>query len=173
MADGARPKLEIVRGRRRTLPRPEDFVAGHHGVQGALFPEPKHGVLIFVYCGEVHEDEFLKTLEYARPSSVVDLRAAPRFDIGYLNRFTVFDVFEKLEINYVDIHSYAAGTSDPKRVLLNLVEVLRTVSVTRPIVFLLGAEQSSAATGNEVLRIMTDIGKEIDEVYEVPRLASI
>src|SRR6267154_686780 len=101
-----RAHLQIVPRTLRSEIGPRDFQAPLVGAQSNLFPAPRPGLLIFVYFPEVGEDEFRNVLQFAKPSSILELRNTPRFDIGRLNRQTVFQYFDREHATYVDLTSW-------------------------------------------------------------------
>src|SRR5260370_10518252 len=104
-----RKKFEVIRSAKRVRVRLEDFFSTDH--QTNLFPAPRPGLMIFVYFPDVTEEEFKATLQYAKPGSIIELRSAPRFDIGGLNRRLAFHAFEDQNSVYIDL----ALSSDSSR----------------------------------------------------------
>lgn len=72
------------------------------GEQRALFAAQSHRVVIFMNVSEVSDRDFRAVLEGTKGGALLDVRVAPRFDIGGLNRGKIFGLLEKLEIGYVD-----------------------------------------------------------------------
>jgi hypothetical protein len=60
-------------------------------------------MLVFVFFPLVSEREFRGAIEQMKPASIVDLRPAPRFDLGRLDRREALGIFEKIGARYVDI----------------------------------------------------------------------
>ena len=165
------PKLELVRGRRRTR--------GHAGglrirPQGLLFPLSRHGLVIFIYFPDVTEEEFRDTLEHARPSFILELRTSPRFDIGRLNRQMAFQAFRKQNAAYLDLTSPLMGKVDREFILSSVRRFLDTTrpSFDRPVVFLTNRMECGNDFRDRVLEIVTSLDSRASEVYEVPRFVS-
>lgn len=172
--DTTKPRLQLVRGRKRAEIRPEDFREPAPAPQGVLFPLPRHGLLIFIHFPDVTEEEFRNTLEQARPSFILELRASPRFDIGKLNRQLAFQTFRKQDAAYLDLTSSLMGKVDLESVLSSIRRFLDTTrpSFDRPIVFLMNRMESGGDFTDRVLDIMTRFDSKASEVYEVPRFVS-
>lgn len=166
------PKLEIVRGRRRAEVTPEDFL--EPGPQGLLFPLPRHGLVIFIHFPDVTEEEFRDTLEHARPSFILELRASPRFDIGRLNRHLAFQTFQRQNAAYLDLTSALMGKVDLEFMLSSVRRFLDTTrpSFDRPVVFLTNRMECGSDFMDRVLEIVTSFDSRASEVYEVPRFVS-
>lgn len=71
--------------------------------QGALLAYHQEALLILVDFDAVTEADFLQLVLNARPQFVIDLRVAPRFDVGLLNRRNVFALFEQISAKYIDL----------------------------------------------------------------------
>jgi hypothetical protein len=130
--------------------------------------------LIFIHFPDVTEEEFRNTLEHARPSFILELRASPRFDIGKLNRQLAFQTFQKQNAAYLDLTSSLMGEVDLESVLSNVGRFLNTTkpSFDRPIVFLVNRMECGGDFTDRVLDIMTRFDSRASEVYEVPRFVS-
>ena len=57
-----RPRLEIVPPPKRLSVSREDFLI-EPSPQAQLFPNPRHGLLIFIHFFDVTEQEFRETIE--------------------------------------------------------------------------------------------------------------
>lgn len=68
-----------------------------------LFAASDPSLLIFIDFTAIAEAEFLSLLVSSRPKIVVDARAAPRFDVGNLNRKLVFAMFRDIGSSYFDL----------------------------------------------------------------------
>lgn len=84
----------------------------------SLFATRDTSILIFADFDNLGEAEFLSFLVAASPKWIVDLRRAPRFDVGNLNRKLVFSFFEKEGSRYFDM-SGLLGASFAKDIRLN------------------------------------------------------
>lgn len=80
-------------------------------IQADLFPIAKPWLMIFTDVSEVSADSFVMLINEARPTFILDVRPAPRFDIGRLNRSRVFEIFEQNHIQYIDVAGLAGVTS--------------------------------------------------------------
>jgi hypothetical protein len=164
-----RPRLEIVRAARRAAISAGDFQ--DPGPQANLFPVPKRGLLIFVYFPDVTEQEFRETLECAKPSFVLELRSAPRFDIGKLNRQLAFQAFQTQGSRYLDLTSATMGKRDQEGVVSSLRGFLQSarVSLERPVMFLVNSSESDEDFTKRILDTVSSYKAGFSEVYEVPR----
>lgn len=98
-------KLEVDRDRIETA------LASTQGNQADLFPTAKPWLMIFTDVSELSADSFVRLINEARPTFILDVRPAPRFDIGRLNRNRVFEIFEQNHIQYIDVAGLAGVTS--------------------------------------------------------------
>jgi hypothetical protein len=60
----------------------------------------------------VSDEDFIRTLDFAKPGLIIDVRRFPRFDIGSLTRFKAFEQFSKRNIMYADC-GYGIGSLHP------------------------------------------------------------
>lgn len=58
---------------------------------------------MFIDFDAVSESDFLTAVLTGRPRIVLDLRLAPRFDLGTLNRRLVFSIFDQIGAQYYDV----------------------------------------------------------------------
>lgn len=70
--------------------------------QGTLFQIPSDRLLVFLNISTISDSMFMNILKGGM-LRVFDLRIAPRFDIGNLNRSRVFELFNQHHIDYFDI----------------------------------------------------------------------
>lgn len=70
--------------------------------QQVLFPANTRSLLVYIDFDRLDETEFRTLLSSLRPLSVLDLRRVPRFDLGSLNRRSVFQLFKEVALNYHD-----------------------------------------------------------------------
>ncbi|QUM73666.1 toll/interleukin-1 receptor domain-containing protein [Sphingopyxis granuli] len=68
-----------------------------------LFAASDPSLLVFIDFTAIAEAEFLSLLVSSRPKIVIDARAAPRFDVGNLNRKLVFSMFKDVGSSYFDL----------------------------------------------------------------------
>lgn len=71
----------------------------------------KPWLMIFTDVSELSADSFITLIDEARPTYILDVRPAPRFDIGRLNRGRVFEIFERNHIQYLDVAGLVGVTS--------------------------------------------------------------
>jgi hypothetical protein len=144
-----------------------------------LFPLPKRDLLIFLVFPLVTEDEFTKVLELAKPSTILELRRSPRFDIGHLNRQEAFRWFEAMQSKYYDLSS-ALSPEEPNPA--DPVQLVRTFlcraggQVAGPIMILLSDtsfEESAAENNlpNRIARLFASTSKHPWETVEIPQFA--
>src|SRR5688572_13373431 len=95
------PFLRIVRPKDARPLAAEDFAP--QTWQSNLFASTDPSQIIFVNVELLDERDFLTVLIASRMRFVIDLRQAPRFDIGSLNRRLVFGLFEKSAAKYIDV----------------------------------------------------------------------
>ena len=71
--------------------------------QAGLFSVPDATLLIFVFFPKVNEKQFRYVLSEMKPTTVVDMRPAPRFDLGRLDRREALGIFEHIGAIYFDL----------------------------------------------------------------------
>jgi hypothetical protein len=164
------PKLKLVYSRTRIPVTPSMFRCDNAGIQASLFAEPKSGLIVFVWFSQIYDTEFIDVIQHAQPSFIIDLRLAPRFDVGSLNREFVFELFAKVRTTYVDATTAVMMGKPHVDVMKDLSEVLSSskIDLNRPIVFLLGTPKSSLASDAEILSLLSEVGKQASEVVTVP-----
>src|SRR5687767_7200239 len=122
------PFLKVV----EKIPQPRGVEQSDFRVpppQQTLFAESLPHLILFVYFEIVSESDFLATILNAKPRYVLDLRIAPRFDLGKLNRRLVFSVFQQVGAQYYDVAG-KLGVRSPRDAKFNpghLIEELRTI----------------------------------------------
>jgi len=118
--------------------------------QCTLFPMADSSQMIFLNTGDLGGEEFLHILKSVSPRFLIDLRIAPRFDYGKINRKQAFKVFAELQMKYFDVAGLM-GISSKRDAQMNpglLVDFLNTkLMVTArlingPIVFLFDEKES-------------------------------
>jgi hypothetical protein len=161
-----RPNLRLVETPHRAPINENDLL--EPGPQTGLFPSIKPGLLVFVFFPHVAEQEFRDTVEYSQPAFVMELRRAPRFDIGLLNRCEAFQIFAHHHSMYVDLTSGSMGKFDGDDIISSITEYLRVKRPTfdRPIMFLLDRVDSAHTLTNQVLEA---VKPSASEICEVPR----
>ena len=162
-------RFEVVRNPKREGIQPDDFVELSH--QGNLFPTPRPGLLIFVYFPDVTEQEFRDTVNYAKPSKVLELRSAPRFDIGSLNRKTVFDLFEREHVTYIDLTSTGGHRWNSDRLLECVKAFVKSshLSPDRPMIFLLNKADWDYEVASLLQGLMASLLPQFTDYCEIPR----
>jgi len=130
-------------------------------------------VVVFVSFLQIEDQDFFEVMEYAQPSVILDLRVAPRFDLGKLTRSLAFQIFEQVKASYIDAASLVT-TGDSHEAALNAIRQILASSrfdLSRPIVCLVGQPGSSVASDKEVLDLLAETGKKASEVVSVPSFA--
>jgi hypothetical protein len=166
-------RLQVVPKVDRKELRPQDFYASLDGAQTNLFPAPRPGMLIFVYFPDVTEDEFRKALEFSKPCAVFELRNTPRFDIGKLNRKTVFEYFDTQHTKYVDITSCTPKDGTDSSVLNEVADAFKKdcARFDRPVMFLLNSYNTPSGISRQIINLISSIKKISPEVLSVPHFA--
>lgn len=136
--------------------------------QGLLFPIRREKSLIFVSVPGVNDDDFLALLKGTQPAYIVELRQVPRFDIGRLNRQTVFECFRREHTSYLDIATNL-DWNDERAVAqcLQVVSGLLRGAAGRPLMFITGAAQDTAALRQAIYKSLGCAEGEW-QVLEVP-----
>lgn len=169
-----KPRLQVVPKADRKELKPQDFHAPIDGAQTNMFPVPRPGMLIFVYFPDVTEDEFRKALEFSKPSAVFELRNTPRFDIGKLNRKTVFQYFDTQHTKYVDITSSTPTDRSDSSVLDEVAQVFKKdcVRFDRPVMFLLNSYNALPGLSRQIIDLVSSMKKISPEVLSVPQFGA-
>jgi len=167
-----RPRLRLVRKPTRIQVNQDDFV--EPGPQALLFPLPKKDLLLFLLFPGVTEEEFTAALDYARPVIILELRRAPRFDIGSLNRQVAFEWFERSHSKYYDLAPQSSAPDDDTHWdPLALVELfLKRVGskVEGPIMLLINDRQPEDLAPQIAQRFAT-ASKSAWNTFEIPQYA--
>lgn len=175
---GDLPKLHLVHSRTHRTKRALEQLAtpslSHEvGPQQLLFPELRPGIVMFLKMPDLADFEFIEILKTAQPAYIFDLRLAPRFDIGRLNRHTAFALFDKVHAAYVDATVPIMMGQHEESALAQLREALKRVDWVRPVVFLFGSRQgTSLATFEQVLTLLSSTGKSSAELHLISIPAS-
>ena len=138
------------------------------GIQQSLFPLRSRRSLIFVSLPDADHRECVSILENAGPLVVVDLRRIPRFDLGPLNRQSIFDLFRRLEDVYLDLGTEEFEGSNGADFPLRVQKALQPfVQQERPFLFLTSAAQNPPALSKSIFEWLKT-SNEPWEIYEVP-----
>ena len=160
--------LRIVSSKRRMALSAEMFRPLAR--QAGLFDDELSWTVVFVVVPDLPEGVFGDVIRLAEPSFVFDLRLAPRFDLGSLNRERAFELFDRVGANYVDTTTPLMAGVNREEVLEMLVRRLPAAGLAaqRPVVFLLGRGESSLASPGEILSILGQSSRRLD-VINVPQ----
>jgi hypothetical protein len=175
--DERKAKFQLIRKPKRLPPRAEQFVEPTG--QGMLFPLPKRDLLIFLVFPLVTEDEFTKTLELAKPATILELRRSPRFDIGQLNRQEAFRWFEATHAKYYDLSSVLASEQRESIDPVHLVRLFLNRSGSQlagPIMLLLSdtalrEPNDDASLPAKIARLFVSASKHPWQTVEIPQFA--
>lgn len=139
------------------------------GVQQSLFPLRSRRSAIFVSLPDVDHRDFVSLLQSAASAVVVELREIPRFDIGPLNRQSIFDLFRQQGDVYLDLGTEHFGELTQRDVLSRVQKALQQyIKQQRPILFLTSASQNPPSFSKSILEWLKE-SSEPWEVYEVPQ----
>lgn len=133
------------------------------GMQQSLFLSEKARAIVFVCFPDVTEGEFVNAVEHVKPAAVVDLRKAPRFDIGKMSRHLAFEIFRRQGSLYIDLNS-GAGSSDDQLLFSIRNTIFAHRQKGKPIMFLVSATQSSSPP---LLDFIVECFKGTDEAWEI------
>jgi hypothetical protein len=160
--------LRIVASKKRVALSAELFKPKNP--QASLFEDDASWTIVFISVSELPEGDFVNAIRYSEPCVVLDVRLAPRFDIGSLNRERVFDLFRSVQTVYVDSTSPLMHGESREFVIQRLVRHIPISgnAARRPIVFLLGRnENSSIASRTELLSMLRQTERRLD-VINIP-----
>lgn len=125
--------------------RPSATALGPSGaVQESFLPSGAPNVLLFMSWRKISESDLLDVFALSRPKLVVDMRVAPRFDLGNLTRKRFFSLIEGHGCQYIDLFG-RIGIANVKNALANPTLVASSASGflakvhpphTGPVVFL-------------------------------------
>ncbi len=110
---------------------------------------PSDRLLVFVDISSISDSTFVNILKEG-VLRIFDLRVAPRFDIGNLNRSRVFELFNQYHIDYFDIPGVLSVLSrydvrlNPEEIAPFISSKIREYKVSGPNLFLL--EDNKRAT---------------------------
>ena len=170
----SKSNLRIVPKMNRSELKVQDFQTPIKGAQANLFPSLRPGMLVFVYFPDVTEDEFRKTLELSKPSVVLELRTTPRFDIGRLDRKTVFQYFDRDHTRYLDLTAWRANGRHPPDLLGEIEDVFKKehIGLERPVMFLLNSFNIPRGFSAQIIDLVSSLRKRKPEVFAVPQFVS-
>jgi hypothetical protein len=135
--------------------------------QASLFGD--RWLVVFVCVPDLPDGVFTELMRYSEPSFVFDLRLAPRFDLGSLNRERAFELFDRVHATYVDATVPLMAGGDRERAIEMLIRRFPTAGADsrRPIMFLLGRADSSLASPAEILSLLNEADRDL-EVVSLP-----
>lgn len=122
------------------------------GVQGALFPSKRSNILIFVELDQLNEPQFFSLLQELSPKIIIDVRIAPRFDIGRCNRQRAFHAFSEINAAYLevpgllDMHNVEKSNSGMRRLvdMARKNKMIHDDGLVGPILFFIGNLRAEA-----------------------------
>jgi hypothetical protein len=173
VSEGTKRQLAIVRPPKREQILPDQFIQSAQ--QKNLFPQPKRGLVIFVYFPGVTENEFRNTLVHAKPGYIFEFRSAPRFDIGSLDRRAAFQLFSEHQARYVDLacSSLRGGEKDCVFIEFKSFAKDHQLSLDRPIMLLMSATEFDDSLEFQIAEFISSLTTDTLEVFEVPRFSQV
>ncbi len=156
--------FKLIQGHKSTVA--ECRPLGSQPVQQGLFPFGQGRCLIFVCFPSVTEREFVSLVRTAQPAVAVELRRAPRFDIGRLTRQLVFKFFEDAKCRYYDpIPHPQPDCNDLKNWLAPALDISEK-DTARPIMFFLSDAEDTRVLRQRIYNAFADSDRNW-EVYDV------
>lgn len=141
-------------------------------VQQSLFPLRSPRSAIFISLPDVDHVDFLAVLKNSGPAVVVELRKVPRFDIGPLNRRSIFDLFKQQGDVYLDLGMEELEEPDLQDFATSIESKLQDhLTKQRPILFLTSSVQNSPTLSQSISEWLQK-SSEPWEIYEVPHHVS-
>lgn len=154
-----------------SVEKPQAFTPTN-GVQQSLFPLRNPRSVFFVSLPDVDHNEFVQLLQNSGPAVIVELRKIPRFDIGPLNRRSIFDLFREQGDIYLDFGTDQFEQSNPHDMASGIQKALQNhLAKQRPILFLTSSSQNSPSLAKSILDWLKK-SSEPWEIYEVPHHGS-
>jgi len=148
------------------------------GGQLQLFPAPRPQIIAVIGIHRVDEASFVDFIRQIRPRFVVDVRVSPRFDMGRLNRKSVFSLFRELRASYVDL--LALISTDVAQIDVDgLAEPLRRSLLTGtqhpvgPLAFIVDGRVSGDDVWRVVSRSLTPPAHSEWEYFPFPRSGEV
>lgn len=144
--------------------------------QHTLFANTLPNLIVFIHFESVSESDFLTTILNTKPKFILDLRVAPRFDIGSLNRKLVLSIFQQVGARYFDVTGNL-GIRSPRDARLNpeiiVGEIKKRIlidpqQIAGPLVILLGQNQSDPNFENQLGRSLESLSTSGWELMRVP-----
>jgi hypothetical protein len=135
-------------------------------VQGGLFPFGQGRSIIFVCIPGVTEREFASVVHDGQPAFAIELRQAPRFDIGHLSREVVFKWFEQAKCKYLDPAPHPCDADELKKWIRQTSDIFLSEG-GRPIMFFVSTAQDTHALRSGVYEALGCSEGEW-QVFEVP-----
>jgi hypothetical protein len=132
-------------------------------MQHSLFPSEKSRSVVFVCFPDVTEGEFVAALEQTKPAVVVELRKAPRFDVGKMNRHLAFEMFRRQGSLYIDLN-WDNKHSDEQLLSRIRKTIVSNQQTGRPIMFLVSVAQGQCSPLSESI---VECFKGTDETWEI------
>jgi len=119
MPRASRPAfLRLVHSASETIVAPPSAVnAGQ--AQDIFFPSARPNTLIFLAWEKASPDDLLDVFELSKPTAIFDLRPAPRFDLGSINRKRFFEITSHNKCEYIDLLGRMEVADNVGNALLN------------------------------------------------------
>jgi TIR domain len=123
----SRPRLRIVRVHdTEGGPSPKSTVMPTR--QPMLFSDASAYTLGFIKAGELDAERLVSLIEDAKPRLIFDLRPAPSFARGSIQRRFIFSLFEKYRVQYFDVAG-VLGITATRDGLLNPALLIHALQV--------------------------------------------
>jgi hypothetical protein len=141
-----------------------------HPYQRVLFPKNTSSLLVHVDINLLNEHGFHTFLDVIQPHWVIDIRKAPRFDIGNLHRKYVLSHFSKNNIQYRDLSILIPQSELPldeaAQRLADAIELLfpSKEQISGPIVLL---RESGSEMEDLILRTATTLPSPRDDGWDL------
>lgn len=140
--------------------------ASQKAVQPSLFPFGSGRSIIFVSIPGITEREFASLVQLAQPALAVELRRAPRFDIGRLTRQAVFKWFDEAKCAYLDPVPWRESDETAfRRYIGNTLEAKKHSD--RPIMFFMSTAQDTDSLRCAICDVLKGL-EEDWQIFEVP-----
>ncbi|MDX1982045.1 MAG: hypothetical protein SFV51_17365 [Bryobacteraceae bacterium] len=114
------------------------------------------------------DTQFIEAIRVAQPSRIFDLRFAPRFDLGSLNRNSAFALFDEVKATYIDAAAHFMLGNPRQTAVDQLRDELATADPHRPVLFLFGSAKTSLLAEGEILNLLSEVGKPTSDLVLVP-----
>lgn len=167
-------RLRLVKPPERRPVKEADFTAiAGEAAQATLFPAPRPGIVLFVYMSDATETEFRDALSLARPRLVVELRRTPWLDIGRMDRRQVFECFDRVHAQYIDL-AWQECSPSPESVRDRIDTLLRDrpADGEGPLMFLFGSRSTVEDLPGHIVAVLSAARRKTPEVHEVPSFVS-